>query len=99
MPALGQQREIHTGRRVGDANNLSRLEARSPKGFHNRLGVINEALVSPVHVEPRSEYAMPSALELLHQKLPALWPLSAAMHEAVRTHCFKFSIKNSIIRS
>jgi hypothetical protein len=38
-------------------------------------------------VECRGEDAVTATFEFLYQKLPTLWPLSAAVHETVRTHC------------
>jgi hypothetical protein len=56
--AWGATRKSDAATRNRLADNLLRLEAREPKGPHNCLGVIGEALVSPAHVEGRGQYAM-----------------------------------------
>jgi len=72
---------------VCDTYNIRLPEARQLKGLDERLGVIDQALVSPAQAQRRGEYAMTATFELLYQKLPALGPLSTAMKETVGTHC------------
>jgi len=68
---------------VRNDDNLLRLEARSLKGFYERVSMPGQAQISPVHSHRGSENAMTTAFELLFQKFPAFDPLAAAVDEKV----------------
>jgi hypothetical protein len=68
---------------VRNDDNLLRFEARSVKGFYERVSMPCQALISPVHSHRGGENAMTTAFELLFQKFPAFDTLAAAVYEKV----------------